>query len=99
MYAVIFKAVLNTVDDDYFQTAKNLRELALKKYSCINFDSVYENQNEISISYWHSLEDITSWKQNAEHLIAQKKGREYWYQTYRIEISKIEKEYSFSRNT
>ncbi|MGD8569913.1 MAG: antibiotic biosynthesis monooxygenase [Gammaproteobacteria bacterium] len=93
MYAVIFRALLNSVDDAYFETAARLRQLATDNYGCIEFTAVTEGTQEIAISYWASLEQIKAWKQDPEHHEAQKLGRERWYKQYQVQIVKVEKEY------
>ena len=73
MYAVIFHAEIAQLDDEYFVTAKQMRELAINEYGCLDFVATTEGAREIAISYWPSLEHIQHWKQNAEHLQAQRK--------------------------
>jgi len=58
MYAVIFRAEINLLDNEYQSTAKAMRELALSKYNCIEFTSSTEGNKEIAISYWESKQDI-----------------------------------------
>ena len=94
MYAVIFKAKINVVDDSYVKTAKRMRELAIKEYGCTDFIAVTENNVEIAISYWNNQQDIQKWKQDAEHLAAQELGRASWYQSYKVEVTKVIREYS-----
>jgi heme-degrading monooxygenase HmoA len=94
MYAVIFRAELKEIDESYFETASRLRELAVTKYACAGFTSVNEGNKEISISYWNSKEQIMEWKQDGEHLAAQKLGREKWYKSYQIQVAAIVREYS-----
>lgn len=94
MYALIFKATINSLDNEYGNTAKRMRELALNNYGCTGITSVTEKGEEVTISYWNSKEDIAKWKQNPEHLLAQKNGLERWYSSYSVEICKIEKFYS-----
>jgi len=94
MYVVIFKARINIRTEDYHTTANRMRELAINQYHCIDFTSVLEKDEEISLSYWHDLEHIQSWKQDTEHLLAQKMGQNYWYKSYKVQIAKIEREYS-----
>ena len=84
MYAVIFKAQLLELDDEYFATAKRLRELALSKYHCIDFIACSENNQEIAISYWPSHEAISAWKNDEMHQAAQKLGATRWYQCMRL---------------
>jgi heme-degrading monooxygenase HmoA len=50
----------------------------------------------ITVSYWESLEAIKLWKQNSEHLLAQEKGREVWYKSYKTRICKVERDYDFN---
>jgi len=50
----------------------------------------------ITVSYWKSLEAIKNWKQQTDHLVAQRKGRTEWYKWYKVRICKVEREYDFS---
>jgi len=95
MYVVIFRATSGALDDDYAATAAALRELALREHGCLGFHAVSEGDAEIALSYWPSLEAIAAWKARAEHLIGQKRGREGWYTSYRVEIARIERAYEF----
>ncbi len=70
MYAVIFKADINQFDQEYDDMLVEMRELAVSQYGCINIQSVTEGENEITISYWNSLEDIKAWKQDERHQMA-----------------------------
>jgi len=70
-----------------------MKELALNEYGCLEFTAVTEGVNEIAISYWDSLEQIKLWKQNSEHLRAQRLGQERWYEDYSVEIVKIVSKY------
>ena len=94
MYAVIFTAEVAAFDADYSHTAERLRELALQHYGCREFISSCENGREIAISYWDSEEQIAAWKKDAEHLSAQRAGRERWYRSYRVQVVKVTREYS-----
>ena len=89
MFAVIFRAVVRELDDDYFATATRLRELAFEEYGCIDFVSANEGNTELAISYWPSREHISSWRNNPEHRAAQEKGKSLWYQSYQIEITEV----------
>lgn len=93
MYAVIFRAQVSRKDHEYEATAAKLRELALKHYGCREFVSCSEGENEISLSYWDSQEQILAWKQNVEHRLAQSVGRAKWYRSYSVEVTKIVRAY------
>ena len=93
MYAVIFRAKTKELDDEYYMMAKRMRELAINKYGCVEFTAVTEGSDEIAISYWESMEQIKKWKQNSEHLVAQKLGKEKWYENYTVEIVEVIRKY------
>ena len=71
MYAVIFRAKIDKIDKQYTQIAERMRQLTFEKYGCIELTSVTENDEEISISYWKTQEQIKNWKEDAEHIVAQ----------------------------
>ena len=93
MYAVIFKAEINELDEQYFDMAEKLRQLAVETYGCIDITSVTEGSIDITITYWQSLDDIKKWKQDEGHLIAQKLGKEKWYKSYQVQVVEVIREY------
>ncbi len=92
MYAVIFKAVINELTQEYSDAAKRMRELA-GEYGCIDFLSVTEGENEVTLSYWDNLEQIKRWKENPEHQRVQELGKEKWYKSYQVQVVEICREY------
>jgi len=96
MYAVIFRAKINELDDAYSKTAARMQALAKTKYGCKEFTSVTAGNDEIAISYWETLEHIKAWKQDAEHLAAQAMGRSKWYNGYKVQVVEIVREYEKS---
>jgi len=93
MYAVIFRARVAEVDDEYRQVAERMRQLAIEKYGCKGFTSVTEGDEEIAISYWENEKQIKAWKNDAEHMRAQGKGRSKWYRSYHVQVVKVVREY------
>lgn len=92
-YVVIFKAQINLLDQNYIETAQYLREKALTQFNCQKFESICENDFEIALSYWNSLEDIHAWHKDAEHQAAQRIGKQQWYKNFRVEICEITRSY------
>ena len=70
-----------------------MRARAMEQYGCVDFVSVTEGDDEIAISYWRTLEQIQQWKQDEAHLKAQQLGKSRWYQSYRIEVVELVREY------
>jgi heme-degrading monooxygenase HmoA len=95
-YAVIFTSKITSMDEGYKEVSKQMEVLARKQPGFLGLETAREEIG-ITISYWESLEAIKKWKQHAEHLIAQKNGKEKWYSNYHVRICKVEREYSFSK--
>jgi len=89
MYAVIFKATVTDLDEEYFHMAAGLKELAFNKYGCQDFVSVTEGDQEIAISYWKTKEQIRDWKNDPHHRRAQAMGRDKWYKSFTVEICEV----------
>ena len=94
MYVVIFRAKVRAFDTEYSQTANRLRELALSEFGCVEFHAVTEGTSEVALSYWPSEAAIRAWKAHPEHVQAQKRGRERWYESYSVQVAQISREYS-----
>lgn len=94
MYVVIFRAKINHFDEEYTQTAEQLRHLALDDYKCRDFVSFTEGDTEVAISWWDCLDDIQAWKNNPVHKQAQLKGREHWYASISVQVLEVIKDYS-----
>ena len=96
MHAVIFRAEINELDSEYYAMAESLRELAINDYGCVEFTSIAENNSEITISYWPSLESIITWQKDPDHIKAQGLGKLKWYKSYKVQIVDIQLEYNSS---
>ena len=92
-YAVIFTSIRSEDDDGYAETAQRMVALAQQQPGFLGVESAREELG-ITVSYWSDLESIQAWKRQAEHLQAQKRGRESWYSNYRVRVCKVERDYS-----
>jgi heme-degrading monooxygenase HmoA len=93
-YAVIFTSQKSEDDGGYSQMAQRMVELAGLADGFLGMETA-RNETGITVSYWRDLESIKKWKENAEHLVAQKLGREKWYTNYKTRICKVERDYEF----
>ena len=94
MYAVIFRATIKALDEEYQDTAEKLRNLALDNYGCLEFCAYTEQDQEVAISYWQSEEQIRAWKQDPLHLRAQQTGRKKWYKSYQVQVVEVVRQYT-----
>lgn len=95
-YAVIFTSKRTNIDENYSEVAQKMETLAQQQPGFLGIESA-RNEIGITVSYWESLEAISQWKQNLDHLDAQFLGRQKWYENYTVRIAKVEKEYSFEK--
>ena len=91
-YAVIFSSVQGNDLDGYAETAARMLELAARQPGYLGVETARE-QLGITVSYWSDLESIRAWKRAAEHLEAQRQGREKWYRAYKTRIALVERDY------
>ncbi len=93
-YAVIFSSLKSADDKGYSEMANFMVELASKQDGFLGIESARQELG-ITVSYWKDLVSIKNWKANSDHLIAQKFGREKWYQAYKTRICIVERDYDF----
>lgn len=93
-YAVIFTSTQREDINGYTEMAEKMTQLAKQQDGFLGMESVRNNIG-ITVSYWASLDAIKQWKKHSEHLLAQQKGRELWYNWYNVKICKVEREYEF----
>ena len=91
-YAVIFTSVRTDGDNGYGEVANRMVELAEQQRGYLGAESAREDLG-ITVSYWSDLDAIRNWKANSEHLEAQKTGRKLWYESFKVRISKVERDY------
>jgi heme-degrading monooxygenase HmoA len=91
-YAVIFTSLRTPGDSGYGEMADRMVELAEQQNGFLGIESAKEDLG-ITVSYWSDLESIKAWKEDTEHLEAQRRGHESWYSSFRVRVSKVEREY------
>ncbi|WP_339865573.1 antibiotic biosynthesis monooxygenase [uncultured Algoriphagus sp.] len=93
-YAVIFSNLRTEIEEGYAETASEMVSLAEMQQGYLGHESVREGLG-ITISYWENLDAIRNWKQQTDHLMAQRMGREKWYLAYKTRICLVERDYDF----
>jgi len=95
-YAVIFTSTRTEGDRGYEKMAEAMVEAAAEQPGFLGVESAREEVG-ITVSYWDSLESIAAWKQNSAHLVAQRLGRDTWYDAYKTRICRVERDYGLSK--
>lgn len=91
-YAVIFTSHRTDGDNGYGDMATKMVKLAAQQPGYLGVESARENLG-ITVSYWSDLESIKNWKADIEHKQAQKFGHKKWYSSFKVRISKVERDY------
>ena len=95
-YAVIFSSVRTHGDEGYSAMSDAMEELVKEQPGFLGFESA-RNEIGITVSYWKDLDSIRNWRDNAEHTIARLTGRKKWYKSFKVRISKVERDYGFEK--
>jgi heme-degrading monooxygenase HmoA len=95
-YAVIFTSIRTSGNNGYSEMADKMVSLAREQDGFLGVESA-RNEIGITVSYWRDLECIRKWRENMEHSFARQKGREVWYQSFKVRIAKVERDYGFEK--
>ena len=90
--AVIFTSLRTEGDRGYAEMSERMYQLATRQPGFLGVESAREGLG-ITVSYWVDGDAALAWKQDAEHLLAQRMGREEWYADYRVRVATVEREY------
>ena len=101
MYAVIFRSTRTLDHAELYQEWSERMEAAVRQVdgygSHVGFRDPVTRQG-VTVSYFESEEAITRWRELAEHLTAQRLGRESFYEDYRVEVARIERSYGWRKD-
>lgn len=95
-YAVIFTSLRTPGDNGYSSMGDRMADLVKDQKGFLGMESAREDLG-ITVCYWETEEDLINWKNNSEHLLAQKQGKEDWYKTYKTRVCKVERDYGFEK--
>lgn len=94
--AVIFTSQRSADDvDGYEAMAVRMLELVETQDGYLGATSVRDPATGlgVTVSYWRDEDAARQWKRVAEHLVAQREGKERWYTQYRVEVCAVQRQY------
>lgn len=94
---VVFTNRRTEGDHGYAVMAARMEQLATGQPGYLGFESARDDDLGIACSYWRSDADAAAWKQVAEHLVAQERGRTAWYSDYRVRVATVTRAYGPDR--
>ena len=99
MIVTVFRSrLMPDVGDDYVALADRMSELAVTMPGYLSSkDFVAEDGERVTVVEFESEEAQRAWRMHPEHRAAQRKGRETYYEEYRLQICEVKRESSFKR--
>lgn len=92
--AVIFTSIRTGVHDGYEAMTAAMGSLASTQPGYLGIESARGADGlGITVSYWTDDDAARAWKRVADHLAAQRLGRERWYEDYRVRVATVERDY------
>ena len=93
-HAVIFTSIRTQQDQEYDETAELMVQLAQQQPGFLGLESARgEDGLGITVSYWQSEDAIKQWKNHVDHQVAQRRGKQGWYQDYRVRVCVVARSY------
>lgn len=90
--AVIFTSLRTEGDNGYAVMSRRMDDLAAQQPGFLGIESAREDVG-ITVSYWSDDGAARAWKQVAEHLVAQERGRSTWYRDYQVRVATVTRSY------
>jgi heme-degrading monooxygenase HmoA len=99
MVVILFRSMMTAeAGDDYKAMAQQMLERARTMPGFVDFKSFRADDGErLSVIHWESQETMRAWSDDLRHAVAQRLGREKWYQYFRVEVAEVTRAYSFDR--
>lgn len=103
MLAVIFEVIpYKSGKSEYLDIAADLRHLLENRDGFISierFQSLVDERKILSLSFWRDEEAIRCWRNEMEHRSAQQQGRDMLFESYRIRVAEVIRDYTQSERT
>lgn len=90
--AVIFTSLRSQGDHGYAAMSELMVALAAQQPGYLGIEAARDGLG-ITVSYWVDDAAAAAWKQVAEHLIAQERGRAAWYVDYQVRVATVTRSY------
>ena len=100
MIVVLFRSKLvpTAATDGYDDMAKEMDDLARTMPGFIDVKSFKAEDGErLTVVWWQNEETLRAWREQARHRVAQRTGRERWYEYYKMDVAEVIRTNNFDR--
>ena len=103
MYAVIFEVIPHGEGKaEYLEIAGMIRSFLENRKGFISierFQSLVHERKLLSLSFWEDEQSIDEWRNLFEHRHAQTQGRSRLFESYRIRVAQVVRDYTDTDRT
>lgn len=98
MLVVLFRSKLVPEPDGYAEMAVEMLEAAKGMPGFVDVKAFTAADGErMTVVWWQDEDTMRAWRTHARHLVAQRTGRERWYEYYTLEVAEILRSKHFAR--
>ena len=100
MLVVLFRSKLVSTarSGGYSEMADEMDQLARTMPGFIDLKAfTAEDGERLTVVWWHDEETLRTWRDAARHRVAQRLGREQWYEYYKVDVAEIVRRKEFAR--
>jgi heme-degrading monooxygenase HmoA len=96
---ILFRSKLTgRAGDDYQTMNDEMQALVRQNPGFIDVKShKAEDGERLTVVWWRDEESLREWRNQVRHRMAQKTGREKWYEYYKLEVASVIRESEFER--
>lgn len=100
MIVTVFRSrLMPGLRDEYVALVERMAELAASMPGYISHKGFFAEDGErCTIVEFESEETQRAWRMHPEHRIAQRQGRDTYYEAYSLQICEVKRESKFDRN-
>jgi heme-degrading monooxygenase HmoA len=100
MIVVLFRSKLvpTASTDGYDEMAQEMDDLARTMPGFIDVKSFKAEDGErLTVVWWQDEDTLRAWREQARHRVAQRTGRERWYEYYKLDVAEVIRTNNFDR--
>ncbi|MBY6185102.1 antibiotic biosynthesis monooxygenase [Marinobacter hydrocarbonoclasticus] len=98
MLAVIFEVTPTEAGKSaYLARAAELKARLAQYDGCLSierFQSLADDRKLLSLSFWRDETALSAWRNDLDHCLAQQQGKEKWFDSYRIRVAQVQRDYT-----
>ena len=98
MIVVLFRSKLVDAPAGYAEMAEEMDALARTMPGFIEVKAFKADDGErLTLVWWENEETLAGWREQVRHRVAQRLGRERWYEYYKLEVAHVVRQSAFER--